>query len=373
MTGNDRAKNGLKRPTILFSTTRSWNPGDDFILFGVRNLLEPIIGPFNALVYNRNPELFWPDMFLLRLCELDPPHEIPDDFFRRLKVYCQDNAFDNSWHGRNGLEDVSLAVFAGTPEWFGFMAEPLVESLGESDTPCIYLGIGSFESTQGLTFERFPEADKRLLRKAALITVRDPECGRFLAPLATHHLPCPALFASKVSTQRTGKKRIALSTQCVAGTGQHGIEKSIHDFSVALFTILARKYECTLICHHVDELSRLREPLGGVLDFYYSYDPADYLAACDQFDLTVTTRVHGAGLFASLGIPAFLIAHSARSSTADGFLSQIVDPASQSVSSVVDAIDAFDIAAASRALVGHKESSRQNYDALLGPVLNGII
>ena len=45
----------MSRPTGIFSTTRNYNPGDEFILFGIQNVLEEIIGPFNTVYYNRNP------------------------------------------------------------------------------------------------------------------------------------------------------------------------------------------------------------------------------------------------------------------------------------------------------------------------------
>lgn len=38
---------------ILASTTRQWNPGDEFILLGVRNL----IGEATWSIFNRNPEI----------------------------------------------------------------------------------------------------------------------------------------------------------------------------------------------------------------------------------------------------------------------------------------------------------------------------
>jgi hypothetical protein len=44
-------------PNIVHSTTRSWNCGDDFILFGVRRLVEAVLPAHNPVVFNRNPDL----------------------------------------------------------------------------------------------------------------------------------------------------------------------------------------------------------------------------------------------------------------------------------------------------------------------------
>jgi len=45
---------------ILVSSTRQWNPGDEFIFFGVQNLLkEALKGQrINWILYDRNPDLF---------------------------------------------------------------------------------------------------------------------------------------------------------------------------------------------------------------------------------------------------------------------------------------------------------------------------
>ena len=47
----------MRRPIVLFSTTRMYNPGDDFVLFGIRRLLEASLGGFVPAVHNRNPAL----------------------------------------------------------------------------------------------------------------------------------------------------------------------------------------------------------------------------------------------------------------------------------------------------------------------------
>ena len=47
-----------KTPHFLLSTTRMWNCGDDFIAFGVRNLITQAHGSHvNFSAYNRAPEL----------------------------------------------------------------------------------------------------------------------------------------------------------------------------------------------------------------------------------------------------------------------------------------------------------------------------
>lgn len=41
---------------IMFSSTRQWNCGDEFILFGVMNIFDRLLGKdsYNPILYNRN-------------------------------------------------------------------------------------------------------------------------------------------------------------------------------------------------------------------------------------------------------------------------------------------------------------------------------
>ena len=48
-----------RRLNIVFSATRQFNPGDEFILYGIMNLLHDVMEneSFNAVIYNRNPDI----------------------------------------------------------------------------------------------------------------------------------------------------------------------------------------------------------------------------------------------------------------------------------------------------------------------------
>ena len=357
------------RTTVLFSTTRMWNAGDDFILFGAQNLLKPMLGSFNSVVYNRNPDLHNLRVNFDQVVSFQAGEShFETNLYQLLKPYVTHR--DNSWHESFNTDTIDLAVFAGTPEWMGVMVSPLVDSLVRTKVPTLYLGIGAFEGTSQLNFDQLPVKDQLLLIKAHLISVRDKTCSNaLLGPLNVNHLPCPAIFASDICKSRRHIQRIALSTQGISARNGQKIHPAILHYSVRLFRALAEQYDCALICHYIDELTELRPLLGDAMEFVYSYDARDYLEIYDEFDLTVTTRVHGAGICASLGIPAFVISHSTRSSTAEGFLANMVDPQNESVNAVIGRIAQFDIAAASVALIKHKEASRARYEELLTPVL----
>ena len=91
----------------------------------------------------------------------------------------------------------------------------------------------------------------------------------------------------------------------------------------------------------------------------------EYAAAYCDFDLTVTTCVHDAGLCASLGIREVLIQHTGRSATDDGFLAKTVEPEHTTVDNAMDLLRSMDVAAASRRFVDHQRTSREQYLQLL--------
>jgi len=352
-------------PTILYSTTRTWNPGDEFILFGVRNLINDLLPQHNALIWDRNPDLH-PQLFFrtvdvtIERGQATEQHKLPGDLI--LKPFA--NRSNNSWRPKHGLDHVDYCIFAGTPEWLGSMVSPLTEAVAASAVPVAYLGVGAFEGIWNFKIKNFPANDRRLLERAALVTARDRRVATMLAPLPVTELPCPALFAAPDARIRDGK-RIALCVSSGVKGARQPIARNSYDFALALYRRLAEKYDCALVCHYSEEVAHLRGLLPETVDIRYSYDAGDYAAIYDDFDLTVTTRVHGAGMCASLGIPGFVIAHSARTDTVRGFLSEILDPTKDTIDAVVARIDGFDVAQASAALVAHKQQTKSAYQTLL--------
>ncbi|MCL2390718.1 MAG: polysaccharide pyruvyl transferase family protein, partial [Endomicrobia bacterium] len=108
------------RKNILFSTTRQWNPGDEFILLGCINLLKELYPGFNPVIYNRNPAIrqekysnlnFFRNTFWERVsCK---SKGLSDAFLRM-------GFFDNSFKDNTDASFLDLAVFAGSPEWYGY-------------------------------------------------------------------------------------------------------------------------------------------------------------------------------------------------------------------------------------------------------------
>ena len=343
---------------ILFSTTRGWNPGDEFILRGIINLLKPIMGEFNPIIFNRHPEL--------HNLERDFNTQ-PINYYHTLKPHWK--RFDNSWREQSNLANIDYVIFAGTPEWLAKPVDPLLKFIVEKNIPTLYMGIGSFENIAHLRLDDLPQLDRTVLQNARLITVRDTTCAKILSPLTTKVLPCPALFAANDQTLRSNLQRIALSMQGIQTINGQRIDPANFEFCLRLFKRLNQEFDCSLVCHYIKDLEELQPYLGNDMPFRYSYNADDYLNIYDEFDLTITTRVHGAGLCASLGIPALHIAHSKRSETASGFLSEAIHPQNDTIDNIVAKVKALDIQKMSRKLFAHKTETRKHYNTLLKPIL----
>ncbi|WP_269625320.1 polysaccharide pyruvyl transferase family protein [Prochlorococcus marinus] len=350
---------------ILLSTSYGWNCGDDFIAFGVRNLLDSILPEVNYIIYNRNPDLHKQRTLYN---ELKIKLEDGRIFKINLDKYINKTnwVWDNSWHIRNNFDNIDYCIFAGTPEWFGKMVSPMVSILSETNLPVIYLGVGGFEGRENLSFENLPESCKSVLRRSKLLTTRDSQAQNLLSKLGSHQLPCPALFSSIKETPRVNnnKLKIALSTQPDLSI-QPLSSKGVYDYTLKLFSTLKEEFNCEVVCHYIDEIkemSHLNIPIR------YSYNADDYFKIYNKYDLVITTRVHGAGASASLGVPSFVISHSKRTETVRGFLSELITPNTK-INDVVDKIRSFDIHKRSLEIIEHKKKIRDIYIEKLKPII----
>ncbi len=357
---------------ILFSTTRNWNIGDDFILFGILNLFKSLLNHINPVIYNRNPNLHELRTVFNRLVDLEKDGTYQKiNFYTTLKPFLPH--YDNSWFEHIDIGIFDLIVFAGTPEWLGGMVQPLTSAILEKDIPTLYLGIGSFEGIAPLTLDKIPSQDRTLLEKAYLITVRDETCKKILSPLKLKQLPCPALFAADNSQQhqRTIIRRIAFSIQGIDPKNGQRVTQEVFNYATELLKLVSRHYDCALVCHYINELQELK-PFVENIPIYYSYDSKDYISIYNNFDLLITTRVHGAGLCASLGIPSFVISHSARSETVEGFLAETINPQLDHPQQILKKIQDYQIQKISAKLLQHKQENFQNYQQLLKPIFEKL-
>lgn len=361
-----------KPSNILFSTTRNWNIGDEFILFGILNLFKSLLDHINPVIYNRNPNLHGLRTVFNRLVDLEKDGTYQKiNFYTTLKPHLPH--YDNSWFEHLDIDLFDLIVFAGTPEWLGGMVQPLTSAILQKDIPTLYLGIGSFEGIAPLTLDKIAAQDRALLEKAYLITVRDETCKKILSPLKVEQLPCPALFAAdgNQQRQRITIQRIAFSIQGTDSKNGQRVTKEVSNYAIKLLKLINQHYDCALVCHYINEIQELKPFLENI-PIYYSYDAKDYISIYNNFDLSITTRVHGAGLCASLGIPNFVISHSARSETVAGFLAETINPQLDDSQQILKKIQDYQIQAASAKLLQHKQETFQCYQQLLKPIFKKL-
>ena len=352
---------------VLIATTRQFNPGDEFILMGTRALLRSIIGDFNTIIFNRNPELL---------------HRVEKHIFNfqvnlarfRFKKLKPAGYFDNSFKEELLCEPfVDLAVFAGTPGWAGSRMKIFYEYLYRHRTPSVFLGIGSGDNK--LDISQFPVLYQRVIKNALLITARDEVTTNALAAYEAHFLPCPALLAAGQNAQRNINevKKIGLIYETNISSKHNRVNQGSHAFLLGLYKRLlvgyGKQFDFEFVCHYVNEIPQCLKDFPE-RECRYSYDAVDYIDIYKKFDLVIGPRVHGIGLAASLGIPGICIIHDARGDTCRGFGADVI-----LVGSDIDAFFSLlkskikNIADENMSLLQKKDKVFAEYKALLTPIL----
>lgn len=311
------------RKNILLSTTRQWNPGDEFILFGVLNLLKDYVGDFNPIIFNRNPDI--------RPCDLKYNHLLTRGFNSNIESKCfrgqgvilshfRDRFCDNSFRDGMSGECIDYVIFAGTPEWEGTRLKSLYRYITRYNKKTCFLGIG-YGGSQVSNNELY----SRVWEKAELITTRDKKTEEMMSTYNAKYICCPSILSSKEEKKISNVSRVAV----VFSTSQTHIGNRVSYetdlYLQKLYAQLLNTYDCSFICHYIDEVEILRKRYPDV-EVLYSFNSQDYFNIYSRFDMVIGARVHAIGICASMGIPGIMIAHDARSSTVEGFQAQVIIP-----------------------------------------------
>lgn len=346
---------------ILFSTTRQWNPGDEFILFGIINLLKELNLEFNPILYNRNPHIRPMFLYLnpLRFSSyLDIPYEGKDI----LEAFFRIGFWDNSYKDEMDLDFIDWVIFAGTPEWKTPRLIPLYEKLLEFNGKIMYIGIGS----SGIrNYNQIDTLYKKVLQKATFISVRDEYTFNMLKPLSPLILPCPSLFASDEEKNISKIKHIGLVFSTSKSVPFNRIPPEIEKLLISLYNEIIKKnyWRTSIICHYIDEVPRAFKIFGDKVKIFYSYDAKDYIEIYKKFDLIITPRVHGSALATSLGIPSIVIPHDIRVNTALFFLAEIISLKNLNLREIKSLITNIEknIKKINRNLIAYKKIFKQIY------------
>lgn len=354
----------------LFSTTRQWNPGDEFILHGILRVLRSIDPKFNPIIFNRNPEIKHREgsevNFQLDLLKLRG---------KRLKPGFYDNSFKRGLLSRDFID---LVVFSGTPEWASGRMRVLYDYIERYSIPTIYLGIGV--GSEDFDLEIINKKYKSIIRNALLVTVRDRILEKVLCDLNVVCLPCPALLSAPPIFEKKVKKieKVGLIYMSNTGVRSNQLNDAAHcfliDFYKTILSVYKDRFCFEFVCHYIDELAVFCQDFPDH-SCHYSYDSGEYARIYNQFDLVVSPRVHGIGIAASMGIPGISIQHDARGEMCLEFMADVV----KSSASIDDAIRVFGskveqflAQGGSDQLLLKKQAVFDQYVELLRPVLNKI-
>jgi polysaccharide pyruvyl transferase WcaK-like protein len=200
-----------------------------------------------------------------------------------------------------------MGVLAGTPEWFDLPLINFYAVVKDACLPLFLMGVGYIDAP--ISFR--PDELYCLRNLAKIIITRDEYAARALqeAGVSSHILPCPALFASLPDKSPPEIKRIGFIIQA-SKTLNQSIPQDLTDSCVhAVNTLRSDGWHVDVICHYIDEFTQYCRSLSPVR---YSYDARDYIGIINDYDLIVSTRLHGAVLANSLGRPAILLNNDAR-------------------------------------------------------------
>lgn len=364
----------MKKLNIVFSTTRQWNPGDEFILQGVRNVLKELDVDHCPVIYNRNPDIrpSHQDRQLFKTSK------IPSDFnsqvdFVDLEANLKLGFFDNSLKPDTSCEFVDWVIMSGTPEWCSAKMADLYSSILRYNLPVMILGVGG-------NCDIYHESYREVISKSKLLTVRDNNTFKAVSHqgFSAQEIPCPALLSAGLNEERSIQtvKKIALIYHATADESViwNGFSSDAYEYTNSLYRRLlsqyAGQYQFSIVCHYIDEIPLARRDFPD-MEIEYSFDSNDYYSIYSQFDLVIGPRVHGIGVAASLGIPGIAISHDSRGSTTKGFLAEVLSvrtPESEAFAKIADMI--ANIASRSDDLKKHKRLTMDRYKSLVGDALN---
>ena len=330
---------------ILVSSTRQWNPGDEFILIGVRNLLQEALKGhrINWILYDRNPDLF---IDILN----NPVHK--------------ERIWGNSFH-HGDPQCLDLALIAGTPEWMGLPLKEFYKVVREGNLPLIMLGVGYIDAP--ITFSEDELYSFHHLLK--VVTVRDEYAFRAFKEIGINPeiLPCPALFASLNETAPSEIKKIGFVIQTSKTVNQSVSEELSHASAYMVKRLRNIEFEVDVVCHYIDEFVEFARTLSPVR---YSYDARDYIDILSDFDLIISTRLHGAILANSLGRPAMML--NSDDPRCRGTVSQFPFIYTSSPDTIIDDVSTFKREDLDE-IVRWKAQIKDRYLSLLKKVLGGEV
>jgi hypothetical protein len=296
----------------------------------------------------------------------------------------KDNSFDFAcW------DSIDYVVFAGSPAWwqcrstpadvidsisnhsfvntFGrlinvsrsFVTDQIHSGIQKYGKRCAFLGIGSHKNAINLD----KKVRRTLSHSTDLVVVRDKKTFDLLSrdykPIL---IPCPALFSSSFEKNVTSLKSMLFILQGKNVKMKYdGLPEDILKYSLEQFDKVKRHFaDVRLACFTWQDYKRLAAMLPGE-KIIYNFRAESWPQIIADFDLVISTRVHGCGLSSSLGIPNIMINKGFRTDTTELFESVIVNKADD----IADTVDSINLEQISTKLNSHKSHSKEQWVRLV--------
>jgi len=347
----------------MYSATRQWNPGDEFILSGSRRIIDAALGQFQPVLYDRNPDVRPSDGTTVAYRTLKRPIEgKAGDVYEKLSAYLRLGFFSNSVKFDSDMSFAALAVLAGSPEWATPRCWSFYDHVFRNRLPLVGLGLGTMP-------DRLPGFIHEALRSAKLLTTRSKRLATsdVARQYGIGYLPCPALLSAPNSRQVSEVRRVGvvLGAPYRDAVWANGLDPEFFDRVCAGLDALIAHHrglvEFDFVAHYIDEISVIRDRFPDH-EVRYSFDAAEYYDIFNDYGLVVSTRVHGCGIAASLGIPSISLGHDFRSDTTSGFLATQVD-LDDDPSVLLAAFDevAGNVSEVSTNLLAHRQATLDEY------------
>lgn len=300
------------RKNIVFSTTKQWNPGDEFILKGIINILRDAGVEFNPIIFNRNPDIrsYYGQRYYRQNFEDD----------KETTKYIRSNMLDNSAKPWMSYEYVDAIIFAGTPEWQGWRNYELYLKAIEYKVPVFFWGIDNDY------YPGVPAIDC-VLKKSKNVLVRNEDIidSFHKNGILAKYMTCPSIFAASYEKIIDDVRCIGLiyrgndkQVACYNGWNDEKYYNQIKIYKKVISEFSDKK-RIVIICHYIDEVPLAIRDFTDELEVLYSCNSEEYLDIYKECDLVIGSRIHGMGLSTSLCIPSIPMGYDSRRGTFKGF------------------------------------------------------
>ena len=270
---------------VVISTTVLHNPGDQVILEGVLNLIDPDRKD-NYVYFHQGYQNM---------------HEITHQKLLNRQLE-KTNIFD-------------VAVIAGTPLWVRKNTK-IYEYCDRTNTPIYIIGVGGANACSPQLANTIKSLHKKGLIKH--FSTRDQTAHNFCKNnfgIDVDNFICPSILSSPVETPKKKLKKIVLNYMALDQNEwthqKHPNASNVNKQMKELYNELKKNYEVQVVVHWLYDFEQALK-LFDKEDVFYYQEYRDYLEKYKEFDFYVGYRIHGFMACFSNGIPGVIMSVDTR-------------------------------------------------------------